>query len=621
MRDKKTWDELLERTLTILVPGLVVLNALLFGGVQNPEFSALAAFGCVLWAARFWLNRSHRLLFHPVVLPLLGFLAYAAYRTQQVDVTYPARMELLALGTTTAVFLLSLNNLQRQETTQWAVAILVTAGTLIAAYAVVQLVRQSDRVLWVAQPAGYVKRAGGTFVNPNHLAGFLVALFPLAVSHLFIGRSKPLPKILFGYASLVMLAGIAVTMSRGGWAAALLAFVFVFSWMLWRRRELRIALLVCLAVVGIGGYVFIHSVDKAWARVENVSAGNNLDGGASRKWLWAPAYRMWQDHQLLGVGPGQFDVRFPAYRPPWIQSDPGWVHNEALNVLVDYGAAGAGIAALGLAAFIWGLVKTSRFVERGSDLGLKASNRTAFFVGATSSLVGLGFHCLVDFDLHIPAIALLAALLCGLLASNLRFATERFWISSILPTRLLATLVLLASAGLLARASWNAGAESWWQNRAVKAEVITDASLDLLVRAATAAPDNSQTAYELGENLRRLSFDGAVGWREQGQRGAEWLLRSAQLNPYNARTRLDLARTRHWLGDTNAAADFDLALRLGTNDVTVANYGAWNWLERGRTNEARELLDRSLSWDPWGNWMAKHYRSLISDPPKAPLPK
>ncbi len=615
---KKTWDDICERTLGVLVPALVALCAVFFGGVQNPEFSGLAAVALVLWVIRFWANRSHRLLFHPVVAPLLLFLAYAAYRTHQVDVPYPARMELLSLGTAVAVFLLALHNLNRQETTLWSVQILIAVGSLIAAYAVVQSVRQSDHVLWMQQPAGYFRRAGGTFINPNHLAGFLVALFPLAVAQVFVGREKAVPKILMGYAALIMLAGIAVTMSRGGWVAAGVAFVFLFGWMVWRRRELRVALLSCLVIAGIGAYVFLRTVDKARARIDNITASNNIDAGASRMWLWSPAVRMWRDHWQLGVGPAQFDVRFPAYRTPWIQNDPGWTHNEVLNVLVDYGAVGGLIVAVGAGLFIWGVVKTSRFVERGSDLGLKASNRTAFFLGATSGLVGLAVHCLVDFDLHIPAIGLTAALLAGLLASNIRFATERFWISSILPVRLLASAVGLTAAVVLATASWRAGQEAWLLNRAAAAPVITQPVLTTLYQAATLVPDNARTAYEIGENLRRLSFDGGHDWKQTGERSVEWLIRSAQLNPYNARTRLDLARSRHWLGDTNgAAADFDLALRLGTNDVTVANYVAWNWLERGRTNEARQLLDLSLTWDPWGNWMAKHYRSMI---PAGPNP-
>ena len=619
MGAKKTWDEICERALAVLVPGLVALCAVFFGGVQNPEFSLLAALSLVLWVARFWFNRSHRLLFHPVVAPILLFLAYAAYRAHQVDVPYPARMELLSLGTGVAVFLLALHNLNRQETTLWAVHGLIVVGSLIAAYAVVQCVRQSDHVLWLVQPAGYFRRAGGTFVNPNHLAGFLVALFPLAIAQVFVGREKAIPKILNGYAALIMLAGIAVTMSRGGWIAAAVAFVFLFGWMVWRRRELRVALIACLVVAGLGAFIFLRTVEKARARIDNITASNNIDAGASRMWLWSPATRMWRDNWLLGVGPAQFDVRFPAYRTPWIQNDPGWTHNEPLNVLVDYGAVGGLIVIVGLGLLTWGVVKTSRFVERGSDLGLKASNRTAFFLGATSGLVGLAVHCLVDFDLHIPAIGLTAALLAGLLASNIRFATERFWISSILPVRLLASALGLTAAAVLAQTSWQAGREAWLLNRAAQAGLITQPVLATLYEAATVAPDNARTAYEIGENLRRLSFDGGRDWKATGERGVEWLNRSAQLNPYNARTRLDLARTRHWLGDTNgAAADFDRALQLGTNDVTVANFVAWNWLERGRTNDARRLLDLSLTWDPWGNWMAKHYRSLIPPGPTPP---
>ena len=102
--------------------------------------------------------------------------------------------------------------------------------------------------------------------------------------------------------------------------------------------------------------LFLHHFDKAQSRIDNVTATDNIDGGASRRWLWEVAVRMWQEHLWLGVGPAQFDVRFPAYRTQFIQLNPGHVHNEYLNVLVDYGLVGALLAATVFGLLLgWGI--------------------------------------------------------------------------------------------------------------------------------------------------------------------------------------------------------------------------------------------------------------------------
>ena len=85
-------------------------------------------------------------------------------------------------------------------------------------------------------------------------------------------------------------------------------------------------------------------------------------------------------------------------------------------------------AGLVLAALVWSVVASSRYVERSSgDLAVRGSNRTAVFLGAWVGLLGLGVHCIVDFDLHVPGIAVTASLVTALLAACVRYSTERFW--------------------------------------------------------------------------------------------------------------------------------------------------------------------------------------------------
>jgi hypothetical protein len=75
-------DHRLERGIEAMVGASVLLAVVLFGGVRMTELACvtgLLAMASVLWVARLWLGGSHRFLLHPILLPALGFVAYAAW--------------------------------------------------------------------------------------------------------------------------------------------------------------------------------------------------------------------------------------------------------------------------------------------------------------------------------------------------------------------------------------------------------------------------------------------------------------------------------------------------------------------------------------------------------------
>src|ERR1041384_5182850 len=77
------------------------------------------------------------------------------------------------------------------------------------------------------------------------------------------------------------------------------------------------------------------------------------------------------------------------------------------------------------------------------DLGEKKnSNKFAFVLGASVGLVAILVHSIVDFNMHIPANAILAIALMALLTGHLRFATDRYWISAGRPVKALAGVVM-----------------------------------------------------------------------------------------------------------------------------------------------------------------------------------
>ncbi|MFM7817576.1 MAG: O-antigen ligase family protein [Verrucomicrobiota bacterium] len=615
MWDRDDWDKFLDKATLVALVSTLGLGLLFFGGVRTSDFAGmllLAGVALGLTAVRLWTAGTPRLLLHPVLVPAAGFLGYAVWRTQQAPVGYPAEKELLLLVLVAVIFWVGLQSLYRQETVQNATHVLVAFGTLVAAYALIQWVSNSNRVLWLTQPPQYFKRAGGTFVNPNHLAGFLSLVLPLAVAQVFVGRGGALLKVLYTYASLMMLGAVGVTMSRGGWLAVGVGLASLLGWLGWRRWELRIPVAITAAVLVLGGWNFLERSEKARARIENLNRDGNIDSGQGRGVLWGPAWAMWKDHVWMGVGPGQFDVRFPQYRGPRNQTFPGWVHNDYLNLLVDYGVVGAGLAAATLLAFGWGVVRSLKYVERGSgDLGTRSSNRTAFYLGSTVGLGSLAVHVVVDFDLHIPAIAVVVSLVAALLASHLRHATERFWFGAGPFSRVLLTLATGAVVYWLAGEVWTFGREGLALNRAAVQKEVTDTLIADLKAAAAARPDNPKTAYELGENLRRASFEGEVTWRELATEAVQWLERAAVLDPYSARTQLALGQTHRWLRDPEKGAiALQKAEQLGPNDILIASNLAWYALQDGRLEEARRLAKRSLEWQWWSNDMA---RAVLED--------
>jgi hypothetical protein len=171
----------------------------------------------VLWIARLWLQRRWEFLWPPDLLGVLAFTLYGIGRYWTADVEYVARQELLRILVYAFLFFAILNNLHSQEAMRTITYTMVFLAMVLSFYAVYQFITESSRVWHFVSP--YKHRGMGTYINPNHFAGFLELILPVALAYTLASRAKPVTKVFLGYASLVLLAGITVTMSRGGWIA------------------------------------------------------------------------------------------------------------------------------------------------------------------------------------------------------------------------------------------------------------------------------------------------------------------------------------------------------------------------------------------------------------------
>jgi len=248
LMNREVLDRYCERGILGLVLAILVFGPLALGAVRGLEFAIIEALtlGVVaLWIARLWIDPKPQLLWPPICWAVLAFAGYAIARYLTADVEYVARQELLRVLVYAFLFFAILNNLHRQETTTIISFTLILLGLAIAAYAVYQFLTNSDHVWWFIKP--YPHRGSGTYICPNHLGGFLEMLFPLALAYTLTGRLKPLTRVILGYAALVILAGIAASLSRGAWMSTGLASVLFFAALMFRPRYALPALVLAAA--------------------------------------------------------------------------------------------------------------------------------------------------------------------------------------------------------------------------------------------------------------------------------------------------------------------------------------------------------------------------------------
>jgi hypothetical protein len=244
-------------------------------------------------------------------------------------------------------------------------------------------------------------RPAGTFLNPSHLAGWLVAALFVGLGPVALGRSAGAVV----WRSVVAVPAI-VAVCLAGSRGALLGLAAGAAWLVasvWKRLgpRARTALLaasmagVILAAVG----VVVRSASLDPFRYQRLR-------------IWEASLAVTWDRPWLGVGPGQWDaaannVSFPLQAGPlrferYVDS----THSDALRLPAELGWPAALAALLALALAV-------REIRRGRRDG-RLDVSTA---GATAALVALGVQALVDNLSARPAVYLLAAALLGALAS------------------------------------------------------------------------------------------------------------------------------------------------------------------------------------------------------------
>ena len=247
------------------------------------------------------------------------------------------------------------------------------------------------------------------YVCHNHFAGYIEMTLPLILGLFLLGFGQGF-LLLTAYLTFIMLTALILSLSRGGWISSFLSLSFMAVMLLSDRHFKSKGLLLTLVGVILFVMFIILGSTPAVERILTVTEKDEEASLNSRMRVWKGITEMIADYPLLGTGPGTFALVFTRYQPPGLNSRFTMAHNDYLQFVSELGLSV-------LATFIWMTVALYRAGFRKLENPSRLVRGTT--LGALSGITAILFHSIVDFNLHIPANALLFSILAGIAAAPL----------------------------------------------------------------------------------------------------------------------------------------------------------------------------------------------------------
>jgi O-antigen ligase len=299
---------------------------------------------------------------------------------------------------------------------------------LLVVFAVVQKMTWNGRLFWIYPLEAHNESSRnfmvwGPFINRNHFAGYLELCIPLGLGMVLYWAAKnrtsrhaTLPQTfaavlssgrfsslgMWLVAAFVMIGALFMTLSRGGIIGFLSSAFFLFL-LARMRRGLRNKINV-LVFAGIA--LLLMVVVAGWDRLGNRFEQLGEEASLKRTAVWIDAVGIVRDFPLFGTGLGTFQNSYPHYQSHSSVILYDHAHNDYVELLTDTGLTG----------FILGTALAVAFLGMIFKAWLKR-HRTyikALGAGGMASLAAVGAHSFTDFNLHIPANAMLLAVVAGI---------------------------------------------------------------------------------------------------------------------------------------------------------------------------------------------------------------
>ncbi len=265
----------------------------------------------------------------------------------------------------------------------------------------------------------------GTYANSDHFAGLLEMVFPFAVLYpaALLQRERkryespagPALKacivlavavtiaggVLYSLSDIGLLAacaglliGVGCALSMRGWSVE---YKVAAPW--WRQ-------LLPVAIAGgiVLGLVYLPG-ERVVKRFSDLAATQEVPA-ATQAQIWRDTKALIKAYPLFGCGLGGYESCFMRYKSVAPAVTVDYAHNDYLQVLAELGAFGMAAGVLFIGRLLW-------LAMRGA-LYARSIDERYLAIACAASMMAMLLHSVVDFDMYVPANAMVFAWVAGI---------------------------------------------------------------------------------------------------------------------------------------------------------------------------------------------------------------
>ena len=308
---------------------------------------------------------------------------------------------------------------------------LALLGAVVAIAAVIQKASTPKLLLFSVLPEARSTSPFGAFTNRNHFAAWLLMVAAPTAGYLIarlhmheyrdprwraaIREFMASGAVMTALATVLTVGVMVMTLSRsaviGLGVAALVAWRFGLRRMQFERSTLpsRLGMVGVLLLLT----TFFVDLDSWAARIGEALAPEAAFGRAT---IWKETLPIIRDFWVTGTGAGTYSEAMTYYQQTrlWVGSMQRWAHfNNAHSHYVQVAAEGGlllVLPSLAALASLWTLARRTLRADKGEMFWVR--------IGAAAGLAGLAAQSLFEVALTMPANAVLAGVLAGLLLNR-----------------------------------------------------------------------------------------------------------------------------------------------------------------------------------------------------------
>lgn len=321
------------------------------------------------------------------------------------------------------VFVLAIQLFDSGRRKSTIVTALIALGCFEAGYGIVQFLMGWNKIFGYTNPYdSWV--ATGTYINRNHFAGLMDLTVPLAFASAFYtyqlwsdprrraastrtGGESPLGFriVFFLFLAVIMVIGSVFSYSRGGILSVAFSLIALSILTIFKVRRktwgLLIAGLATLALafslwVGVGGLLnrFVSMSRTGYVSTQR------------RSMIWSDTVQLFRHNPILGTGLGTYEDALRPFQKHLVDMTIDHAHNDYLEFAAETGLIG--FVLLFVPIFYLLVRMTIAFFRDHRRF------RSAILLGCIGSTLGLLIHSLMDFNLQVPANAMIFAVILGI---------------------------------------------------------------------------------------------------------------------------------------------------------------------------------------------------------------